>query len=423
MALVAVSMVAIIAIAALSIDVITLYLAREEAQRTADAAAVAAAQVLSLSGATGDPGNVQGSLLTTPWHAACAAATLMAQSVANQNSIGRTTANTVTVNFLYNGANANCDSPSAGFVINPQVQVQIIRQNLPTFFSRIWRTGSNRVSASATAEAYNPSNSASTSASGLMVPVNPRCVKPWIIGNIDPVAGGPFVNNADGSIANPGIEFPAGTGTGVIGESFDLTIAAQCGTDCHLEEGKSLLKDEYIPALIAPPATAVPSCGAGDDYQSAIAGCDQGTVYACGAAVAVTKADLSFNPGGATGDTSSATQCLTHQNAGGNDILDSGFFPYRINAQGGNPVVTSGAVTNSSSIVTIPIYDGGTIANSLQPPVVIVGFLQAFINVVHNDGSFNITVLNVAGCSNTVNDISTAVTGTSPVPVRLITPQ
>src|SRR5271156_3160041 len=53
MLLVAVSMVAIIAMAALSIDMVTLYLGREEAQRTADSAALAAARVISVSGITG----------------------------------------------------------------------------------------------------------------------------------------------------------------------------------------------------------------------------------------------------------------------------------------------------------------------------------------------------------------------------------
>src|ERR1035437_94245 len=56
MVLVALALVAIIAMAALSIDVITLYLAREEAQRTADAAALTAARVISISGLTGAPG-------------------------------------------------------------------------------------------------------------------------------------------------------------------------------------------------------------------------------------------------------------------------------------------------------------------------------------------------------------------------------
>jgi len=58
MLLVALAMVAIIGMAALSIDVIVLYLAKEEAQHSADTAALAAAKVLSLSGITGDPTNL-----------------------------------------------------------------------------------------------------------------------------------------------------------------------------------------------------------------------------------------------------------------------------------------------------------------------------------------------------------------------------
>ncbi len=53
MVLVAIAMVAIIAMAAMSIDLVTLYLAREEAQRSADGAALAAARVISASGITG----------------------------------------------------------------------------------------------------------------------------------------------------------------------------------------------------------------------------------------------------------------------------------------------------------------------------------------------------------------------------------
>src|SRR5579859_6490443 len=88
MVLVAVAMVAMIAMAALSIDVVTLYLAREEAQRAADAAALAAARVISVSGITGtaDPGTDSAS-----WVAICGAggsATQIAQAVAQQNSVG-----------------------------------------------------------------------------------------------------------------------------------------------------------------------------------------------------------------------------------------------------------------------------------------------------------------------------------------------
>src|ERR1700692_4592873 len=97
MVLVALAMVAIIGVAALSIDGVTLYLAREEAQRSADAAALAAARVISLRGATGDPGNT-----ASNWPTACTAATQLAQAVANQNAVGNAAATTVNVNFVYN---------------------------------------------------------------------------------------------------------------------------------------------------------------------------------------------------------------------------------------------------------------------------------------------------------------------------------
>ncbi len=99
MAIVAISMVAIISMAALSIDIGTLYEAKAEAQRAADAAALAAAQVISTSGITGDPTNgpTDGS-----WSAACGAsglATLAATNVANQNLIGGNAPSKVTVNY------------------------------------------------------------------------------------------------------------------------------------------------------------------------------------------------------------------------------------------------------------------------------------------------------------------------------------
>lgn len=212
MVLVAIAMVGIIAMAALSIDVVTLYLTREEAQRSADAAALGAARVLSLSGVTGDPQNATGY-----WPAACTAATQVAQALANQSAVGNATATSVNVNFLYNGTDmANCTFTGGNaFGVNPQVQVKVIRAGLPTFFSRIWSRNTNSVSATATAEAFNSSGSGTFAPNGI-VPVNPRCVKPWVIPNKDPGNGGnTFVNLGDGSITNPGIQVN-GAGTGVI---------------------------------------------------------------------------------------------------------------------------------------------------------------------------------------------------------------
>jgi Flp pilus assembly protein TadG len=409
--LVAAAMVAIIGMAALSIDVVTLYLAREEAQRSADAAALAAARILSLSGVTGDPDNATGN-----WPTACTVATQVAQAVANQNAVGSTAPTTVNVNFAYKGtAVANCAFAGGNaFGVNPQVQVQVIRGGLPTLFSRIWSRNPNSVSATATAEAFNSSASGAVAPSGI-VPVNPRCVKPWIIPNQDPGnAGNPFVNLADGSIANPGIQVN-GAGTGVIGESFLLSNACT-RADCDNMNGSKPPMGTYIPAYVTSNASAYPTCADDSIYQTAIGGCDQSTVYACGT-VGGAQADLTINP---RADTVAAARCLIRQP--GQDSLDTTKFPYQIQAGTANPFISSGVVTSSTSVATVPIYDGALLLPPSQdyPAVTIVGFLQVFITQANGDGSLNVTVLNVAGCSNSATGSS--VTGTSPVPIRLITP-
>jgi Flp pilus assembly protein TadG len=434
MVLVALAMVAIIAMAALSIDVVTLYLAKEEAQRSADTAALGAARVLSLSGVTGDPQNA-----TSHWPAACTAATQVAQALANQNAVSNAAATTVNVNFLSNGTDmANCTFTGANaFGVNPQVKVQVIRSALPTFFSRIWSRNTNSVSATATAEAFNSSGSGTFAPNGI-VPVNPRCVKPWFIPNRDPGNGGnTFVNLSDGSITNPGIQVN-GAGTGVIGENFAFVSDCRTGNP-NCKSGSGNLIDnppssngqgpgtlDYVPALLGvTDAVAVPGCATGSDYQGAIAGCDQSTVYACGIIGGGAQVDLTFNPGKSSGDTATATQCLIHQGTG-QDVLDTTVFPFRIQSGLGNPVITNALITSSNSIVTVPIYDDVSAGNFLvnQPPVNIVGFLQVFINGVDtSSGNVNVTVLNVAGCSNTATASTPTVSGSSPVPIRLITPQ
>jgi Flp pilus assembly protein TadG len=439
---VALAMVAIISIAALSIDVITLYLAREEAQRTADQAALAAARVLSLSGVTGDPANTQGGLSAAPWQTACALATQVAQALVKQNTISRAVANSPTITFLYNGVATDCTAGGA-FAINPQVKVDVVQQGLPTFFSRIWNRSQSQVSATATAEAFNPSNSLNAAPNGL-VTVTPRCVKPWVIPNRDPKNGGaPFVGLSDGSIQNPNIQLAPGTGAGaVIGEKFALLADCLTGNpNCKHGTGDGLIDNppgwgippvgqgagtlDYVPALIGGTSAGFPSCATGSAYQEAIGGCDQSTVYACGIVGGGTRADLSFNPGKTSGDTATATECRIHQSAG-QDVLDSTQFPFQIRAGLGNPVITSGVVTSSNSIVTMPIYDdvgaGAFPADQASVPVTIVGFLQVFINGIDTTtGNINVTVLNVAGCSNTATDSTPTVSGSSPVPIRLIT--
>jgi hypothetical protein len=137
--------------------------------------------------------------------------------------------------------------------------------------------------------------------------------------------------------------------------------------------------------------------------------------------------DLTENPGGSTGDTANGISCLINQSAG-QDSLDITAYPYKITPGSGNPLsaaLSGSVISSSNSIVSLPIYDT---TNPLtftgnQANVTIVGFLQVFINQVNPDGSLNVKVLNVAGCGTSASTAAnTAVTGSSPVPVRLVTP-
>src|ERR1700679_1960903 len=163
LALVAVAIFSIIAMASLSIDVGTLYQASAEAQRAADSAALAAARVLSLNGLTGDPGNASNS-----WAATCTQATQIAQTVANQNNIGGAVPSSVTVTFTANDGStcASAAGSPVGFGVNPVVTVQVTQSSLPTYFSRIWGQTGSIVSATASAEAFNPSNSSNYTSGG-----------------------------------------------------------------------------------------------------------------------------------------------------------------------------------------------------------------------------------------------------------------
>jgi hypothetical protein len=189
---------------------------------------------------------------------------------------------------------------------------------------------------------------------------------------------------------------------------------------------------QYVPAAVSGNPNAVPSCATANVYQEAIAGCDQNTRYTCGTPNGVagaTTLDLTENPvkpDRITGDTSTATQCLINRSAGtpANDSLDTTTFPFQIKAGSGNPLASgvvsaNDIVSTSNSIVTLPIYDGTRLDSGSNPPVTIVGFLQVFINEVSPAGYVNVTVLNVVGCS--ANATNSPVTGTSPVPVRLVT--
>ena len=92
----------------------------------------------------------------------------------------------VTLSFLGSG------SPT--FPVNPKVTVTVQNANLPTFFARIWSRAALTVRATATAEAFKPSNLSGIG--GAVVPIAPRCVNPFLIPNCDPGPDGPLLASA-----------------------------------------------------------------------------------------------------------------------------------------------------------------------------------------------------------------------------------
>jgi Flp pilus assembly protein TadG len=470
MILVAAAMVAIIGMAVLSIDVVTLYLAKEEAQRSADAAALAAARLLSLSGVTGDPTNS-----SSNWGAICGAsgaAMLVAQAVAAQNIVGNQAGPTVTVTYSAGSAgtvgpgNSDCTNlSSSAFGVNPMVTVKVSQTGLPNFFSRIWSRSGNSISATATAEAFNPSDSGSSGnqTSGTITPVQPRCVKPWVVPNLDPLNPAnprgcgtnclPFVNSTTGQIQNPGISLNGTGATGIIGETFWLVPDCIHGNPNNCSplgppqanyplSGFSPAPPNLLglPGQVGTLVTAIPSCSSGDPYEEAIEGCDSPTNYQCGVlnanAVDLTK----HNPG--VNSITNAVECLIHQtdasnltSSSGQDYLkttgtfgDPSAYPFQILAGSSNSLgagLADTPITGSDSIVSLPIYDQTAVPNPVGKAVTnvtFIGFLQVFINAVDGNGNRLVTVLNVTGCGNGTNATGSPVHGSSPVPVRLITP-
>ena len=114
--LVVAGMFAILAMAALSVDLVMMYSARAEAQKAADAAALAGAKMFVTSGITSGSG-----LTNICTGAATDAANQMAIAVAGANQVGGTAATV---------SNVACDLTTAN---NPQITVTVSRTNLPTF--------------------------------------------------------------------------------------------------------------------------------------------------------------------------------------------------------------------------------------------------------------------------------------------------
>jgi hypothetical protein len=441
--LVAIGLVSLLAMAALAIDVVTLYAARSETQRAADATALVGAKAIADSGFTtlppGDANLTNGNAQTLAQNMATSAINAMLTATNPPiNQVAGMQPGLVGTPTIFLPATAN--PPNS----NPHITVTLQVTNLPTFFARIWGNRTATVKASATAEAYNPANVQT------FTPIAPRGVKPWLVANIDPNKGTPFITPATGVIETGAAS--------VVGEELNLTPDCTIGLTCTLLSNPPTIgpqnnllsvppypQVEYVPAQVTPNASNVcplpASCTENPnypDYQHSIQ-CHDVNPYPCGGGVNNFSWDPTVNPrhpGRLNGPSALGTECLTRAASSGlgqgQDVLqDPGPWPaapFQFLAQSG--AQTGNVVTTSSSIVTIPIIDNTAANFQGNSPygVTVVGFMQAFIKQVQdigspNRGDINIVVLNIAGCSGTPNIAGAVVgSGTSPIPVRLITP-
>ena len=416
---VALSMFALLGMAALAIDLITLYVGKSQVQRAADAGALAGAKTLVDRGITADPLDTRDT-----WTATCVQATAQAQVIANRARIGGVAPAMVTPCFQSGGAcTAACPAPSVtigtGFGVNPQVMVTVQSAPLPLFFAKIWGRSTATVSATGLAEGFNPS--------GTDVPVAAKCVTPWLLPNIDPVNGTQIFDPGTGAMIN---NQPSTTGSpaGFIGEQMLLqtgcpggcsTTVAPVGTPGPPYPPKL----SYYPLDLPNPAASGPSCSVGASYQQNIAACNP-TPIACGSTV---NLDATAGPTDVA-DNQSAIDCRigaagTGMN-NGQDVVDVTVFPFALKAGSTHNGVGSGTqISTSRAVVTIPVYDSAAVGKPVSP-VTVIGFVQAFVDSSNPvTGEPTIHILNVSGCGTTARSSGLPPVGineSSAVPVRLI---
>ncbi|MCL5006489.1 MAG: pilus assembly protein TadG-related protein [Acidobacteria bacterium] len=354
-------MLILLVVCAFAIDMAWLYLARVQAQRAADAAALGGATAFVNSGCVTSgctSGGIQEPL-----------ARQQAEVVGDQNDIAGKAAKIQDGDVTFSYPNPQ----------EPQITVTV-RSAVTTFFAKIISSAfeSVNVSATATAEAYNPSGGSGT-------PLGTACLRPFLVPNCDPVhtspanptcaaiGGGGYFIKPDGSIPND-----------VVGESWQLhTNAAPSQwylvgyTDAAWSSGNALENHiEYC-------ASAIYSCGT----------------------------ELQTANGKMVGPVDHGIEALIHESKSGTgqDTIDTSVGPpFPITGGSNNPnpsLIGKTFYGQSASIVTVPVYSGVDVSGQpLGPggaPVYIMGYMQLFIKgYVHNgsDDYLDTVILNVGSC-------------------------
>ncbi len=409
--LIAASMVALLGLCAIAIDLASLYVNRSEAQRSADAAALAGAKIFATSSCTSGTGGC--SALQT-------AATNEAITVGNKNLVG--------------GVNPNIQSGDVTFnftpATDPRITVTVQRTSargnaVPTFFAKVLGISTVDVSTTATAEAYNPGT-------GNGPKVGSVCVKPWLMPNCDPANANPahintlcngtqdyYIDPATKSLVNPS----------VIGTLLTIKPGSP---------GQTIAPSQFFPVIL-PPGTApaeCPTCSNGGNlggaalYRQNIECCNTRTLT-CG------TVSLQPETGNVVGPTRQGVDCLIHEgsNGSGQDIMNS-TSPLKITggSNNPNPALQGRTINSSNSLVTAPIYDGAQLCPgqscAASVSANIVGFMELFIKDETNpQGTVDAYILNISTCGassgggggggGTPGGTVTG-GGLSPVPIRLV---
>lgn len=423
----------IILMAGLGIDLAALYVNRTEAQRSADAGALAGATYFVTSSCTS----------TT---SGCSSV----QTQATNEAVSATQQNLV-------GGSAPTVNPSSDVTFNwtpvndPRITVTV-HKTVPTFFMAIWGWSTVNVSAKATAEAYRPG--ADGPAVGSM------CLKPWIFPNVDPnhhVTATPPAN------ACPGV----GPWSSATGAPADMTTANWCfaypnwtspqpntfystfinpltkqitnpesassggaiGEVTQLKAGSpsaAPAPSQWYPITIPPGSSPVvcPNCkgpgGGGSStganlYAQNIECCNTNTLT-CGTGVV-----LNTQTGNMQGPTEQGVECLINESRGGGtygsgqdtlcgtSVLTTAATcgpPFSYHAGSNNPFASaSSPVTSTPSLATAPVYNGAPLTpgqSSGASSITVVGFIQFFVDGVSpsggGQGNVLAHVINISAC-------------------------
>jgi len=391
--MVAAAMFVLMILAAVGVDLASLYMVRNEAQRAADAAALAGAKMFVSTGFT------SGAISQA---AVQPLARQAAQAIGAQNKVGGQPAAIQPADVTFN------------FTLpkDPRITVVVQRSSargnaVPTFFARVWGWLSADVRGTATAEAYN-----SSGGNGPVPCVG--CLKPLLLPNCDPVNTSPVnpscPGGAQGYFVDPATHDIAHTNA--IGQTYQFhqqLVPSQYGVlDFSGVGGAGLRQD--------------------------LGKCTITRQFSCGDSVPLLT-------GAKVGPASQGIEDMIHASGmglnQGQDAIDTSTGPpFPMTAGSNNPNVLAGAVSagsaisTSDSVVVVPLYDGTKLSPGAGS-VTITGFMQIFVKQVnHQGGDDNVegVILNVMGCTqsppNTCSNGGQPGTITPPpaalIPVRLV---